>query len=477
MCETGEVTRRALLASVAAPLVAGPLKPPASPPAVELLPFEEGWPVCSALPDQLPAHWRNSDPASIRAGWAAWLGEKNATIRERLARGEQDTLVNFLLFGVSFTAQPRVTPEDFTLIERQGRTLEDVISARIDDLLAGLRRPGGNERLAFLARQFAALGYAGGDERRLAQARQYLLKEVARALSEQRRYASLIEEAKRTRDASGLFAFRSSLYRDRGISLDTSFAPCFAIEQALREVRLPEESISRVAVIGPGLDFADKLGGYDIYPQQTLQPFALLDSLLRLKLATAGNLYLLAFDVSDRVIYHLETARKLAAASQAYRINVPLDSSVPRSDLLLSYWTQFGDRIAKPAEPLPSLAQRKEPRSRAIAVHPDIVALVMPVNLNVVTHRPAGHWKGSFDLAVATNVLVYYSVLDQSLALANLQTMLRPGGLFLCHNSLLELPVLQMHSARVTAVEYSTRADDGDFVVHYLRPQSAARPQ
>ena len=218
-------------------------------------------------------------------------------------------------------------------------------------------------------------------------------------------------------------------------------------------------------------------GGYDIYPQQTLQPFALLDSLLRLKLATAGNLYLLAFDVSDRVIYHLETARKLAAAGQAYRINVPLDSSVPRSDLLLSYWTQFGDRIAKPAEPLPSLAQRKEPRSRAIAVHPDIVALVMPVNLNVVTHRPAGHWKGSFDLAVATNVLVYYSVLDQSLALANLQTMLRPGGLFLCHNSLLELPVLQMHSARVTAVEYSTRADDGDFVVHYLRPQSAARPQ
>ena len=101
----------------------------------------------------------------------------------------------------------------------------------------------------------------------------------------------------------------------------------------------------------------------------------------------------------------------------------------------------------------------------------------MPVNLNVVTHRPAGHWKGSFDLAVATNVLVYYSVLDQSLALANLQTMLRPGGLFLCNNSLLELPVLQMRSARVTAVEYSTRADDGDFVVHYLRPQSAARPQ
>jgi hypothetical protein len=35
-------------------------------------------------------------------------------------------------------------------------------------------------------------------------------------------------------------------------------------------------------VIGPGLDVADKQDGFDFYPQQTLQPFALVDSLRRL---------------------------------------------------------------------------------------------------------------------------------------------------------------------------------------------------
>ena len=44
---------------------------------------------------------------------------------------------------------------------------------------------------------------------------------------------------------------------------------------------LPEGSITRVAVIGPGLDFADKGYGYDFYPVQTLQPFAIYDSLIR----------------------------------------------------------------------------------------------------------------------------------------------------------------------------------------------------
>ena len=44
-------------------------------------------------------------------------------------------------------------------------------------------------------------------------------------------------------------------------------------------------AVRRVAIVGPGLDFADKDVGFDIYPQQTLQPFAVLDSLKRLGLA------------------------------------------------------------------------------------------------------------------------------------------------------------------------------------------------
>ena len=74
-----------------------------------------------------------------------------------------------------------------------------------------------------------------------------------------------------------------------------------------------------------------------------------------------------------------------------------------------------------------------------------------------------------FDLVVATNVFVYYDTLDQSLALANVEAMLRPGGLLLSNNALLELPALRMRSAGYLTVQYSDRPDDGDHVVWYRR--------
>ena len=36
-----------------------------------------------------------------------------------------------------------------------------------------------------------------------------------------------------------------------------------------------------------------------------------------------------------------------------------------------------------------------------------------------------------FDLIVATNVLLYYNAFEQALAMANINAMLRPGGVFL----------------------------------------------
>lgn len=74
-----------------------------------------------------------------------------------------------------------------------------------------------------------------------------------------------------------------------------------------------------------------------------------------------------------------------------------------------------------------------------------------------------------FDLVVATNVFVYYDTLDQSLALANVEAMLRPGGLLLSNNALLELPALRMRSVGYLTVQYSDRPDDGDHVVWYRR--------
>jgi hypothetical protein len=64
-------------------------------------------------------------------------------------------------------------------------------------------------------------------------------------------------------------------------------------------------------------------------------------------------------------------------------------------------------------------------------------------------------------------VFVYYGTLEQSLALANVEAMLRPGGILLSNNALLELPTSGMRSGGYVTVEYSDRPGDGDHIVWY----------
>jgi predicted O-methyltransferase YrrM len=68
-------------------------------------------------------------------------------------------------------------------------------------------------------------------------------------------------------------------------------------------------------------------------------------------------------------------------------------------------------------------------------------------------------------------VFVYYDTLDQALALANIEHMLRPGGILLSNNALLELPTSRMRSVGYLTVPYSDRPDDGDHIVWYRRVQ------
>jgi len=74
-----------------------------------------------------------------------------------------------------------------------------------------------------------------------------------------------------------------------------------------------------------------------------------------------------------------------------------------------------------------------------------------------------------FDLIVATNILVYYSLFEQSLALANIAAMLRPGGFLLSNNVLVELPTTPLHAIGDSKVIYSDRPDDSDDIIWYRR--------
>ncbi len=74
-----------------------------------------------------------------------------------------------------------------------------------------------------------------------------------------------------------------------------------------------------------------------------------------------------------------------------------------------------------------------------------------------------------FDLIIATNIFVYYDTFEQSLAMNNVEQMLKVGGILLSNNALLELPFSRVHSAGYTTAVYSDREGDGDHIVWYRR--------
>jgi hypothetical protein len=452
---------------------------PAQPRKVIYITFEDARQIVAALREALPAELSGAAPKDLPTIWANWAVHRDAEIRARVVQGDEDSLVNFLLFGTSFTRTPRITLNDLAMAgSKQSNSPEAIafasaMQSRANDLIQGMAAPGKNERLLFARRLVERKGYDLNTAQGRDRVKQYLLANLARVLNEHASYARVLESAKLLGDPSAEFAERSKLYATRGLSADTSLLPNFAIEWALASLKnqrmLEAGTVRRIGVIGPGLDFTDKQDGYDFYPQQTIQPFALIDTLLRLGLSRAADLRVTTFDLSDRVNDHLRRATASARRGTAYTIQLPRDANAQWKPEAVDYWTRFGDRIGAPAVPVAAPAAIGDVKVRAVRVRPAVVALITPEDTNIVLQRmeaPAGQ---GFDLLIATNILVYYDVFEQSLALANIERMLRPGGFLLSNNALLELPGSRMRSTGYETVAYSDRPGDGDHIVWYQR--------
>ena len=97
----------------------------------------------------------------------------------------------------------------------------------------------------------------------------------------------------------------------------------------------------------------------------------------------------------------------------------------------------------------------------------------MPLDLNIVTQRLEPSSPGEpFDLVIATNILLYYDVFEQSLAAANIVRMLRPGGFFLSNNRVFELPNSPLSGVGFTDSTYMSLpgvGDTGDRVIWYRK--------
>jgi len=449
------------------------------------LSYDEAQPVLTALDEILPAELKDKNSNELARVWPTWITHRDAEIRARLALGDEDSLVNLLLFGTSYTKQPRVTPKEIAQIAQPENRpsasapaailpISKILQARVDDLIQGLVAPENNERLLFARRLL--IERRGHDARTppgRARLRKYLLASVVRVLNEQASYAKALAAARLLGDPTEEFSERSRLYRSRGLSSDTSLMPNFGLEESLKAMRdrrlMAAGSVHRVAVVGPGLDFTDKQEGYDFYPQQTIQPFAIIDTLLRLGLARPDALQVTTFDLSPRVNDHLERAKQQAQRGASYVVQLPLDPEAHWKTEATRYWEQFGAEIGRAVTPVAIPSNVSGLKVRAVQIRPAFVSRITAEDLNIVLQRPNLAPAERFDLIIATNIFVYYDNFEQSLAMLNVERMLRPGGFLLSNNALLELPSSRVRSVDYLTVVYSDRPDDGDHIIWYQR--------
>src|SRR5271165_1139578 len=375
-------------------------------PATEFISLATAKPILDKMASVLPFALKEAHPLDADA-WNAWVRSEDAEIRKRLERGEEDTLVDS--FGQN----------------------------RADDLIRALRSPSANpgmqEMRSFLQRK----GFSFETPADRAAIKKYLLANLARMRDEFNAYREKIKTAGQSE--------LSELYSDRGISLDTNLWPDYDLDQQLQHLIasgvLKPGSIRRIAVVGPGLDFANKEAGNDYYAPQTTQPFAILDSLLRLKVADPSSLKLYTLDISPLVNIHVQRIHKAALAGQPYTVQLTWNSTVPRTEEYLAgfsaYWQAWGGHIGVAVPPIPPpAATAAELRVRAVKIRPDIVSRVSPIEMNIVFQHVSLPQDQQFDLIIGTNVFIYYGPFEQSLARANLAAMLNPGGLVLTNELL-----------------------------------------
>ena len=431
----------------------------------QFLAYEQAQPVLRAMAAKLPAGLKTAHPLTADQ-WNAWVRHEDAGIRARLGRGEEDTLTNLLRFGVTFTTEYRIDDE---YLARYGKSslVNAFAENRANDLIRAMDSGNANEGIAhmrlFLERK--GFSFKTPDGRR--KIRSYLLANLGRMRDEMLRY---IHEA----EQGGRF----QLFEDRGISLDTNLWPDFLLDQHLGAMAqmglLRPGSVRRVAVVGPGLDFANKEMGNDFYPPQTIQPFAVLDSLIRLGLSDPASVELYTMDISSEVNFHIERARKNAMAGRSYVVQLPWDTSARMTPeyraAFVQYWERLGAGIG---EPVPAIyvpgAAAETTRTRAVKIRPEIVRRVTPLDVNIIFQCPVFGPGEGFDLIIGTNIFIYFGEFEQSLSRVNMGLLLNPGGFILSNDKLAGVPGDNLSDSLQTTQIVARNPDRTDYMFTYSR--------
>ncbi len=399
------------------------------------------------------------------AAWDDWVRARDADVRARVDRGVEDSISNLILYGASYTNLPRLEGADKAASETGELTEEARV--RVHALVAALPNGQHNERLRFVREFLRRRGISG------MAVEGFLVANLQRLIAEQRAYQEKLKEAEKAGDPAAVLLARGTLYEDRGLSVDTSLLPNYALEDTLRAMlrkgAIKPGTVHRILVIGPGLDFTDKRDGYDFYPLQTIQPFAMLEAVARLGLGKAEEISVATADLNAAVNAHVSRLAARGRAGQPYTVQLPRLVSAEWSPEAVAYWQHFGENLGAPVKPLLVPASVSDVTMRAVAIRPRYAAHLQAFDLNVVTQTmelPEGQ---GFDFVVATNVLVYYDLFQQALAMDSIAHMMNHGGIFLANHALPAQHGQALEYLGRRTVSYTPSGAYGDDVVAYRR--------
>ncbi len=216
------------------------------------------------------------------------------------------------------------------------------------------------------------------------------------------------------------------------------------INSATAKQSLPDK-ISRVLIIGPGLQFSDPEAGEEI-PQESHEPFTLMDSLLRSGKAAAEALQVDLLDINPRVIEHVRDATN---SDKPYILHVVMNTEAVPSELLDYGQMIFGSSLpgamsskavqGKSRRPSSGRLEPAEMISRALTIPATIVKRLHPFQGDMTTTdlrklAPAGSKK--YDAIFCFDTLIYLSESERMLAGINIREALADNGVFVTDNRL-----------------------------------------
>src|SRR5437899_3339692 len=255
--------------------------------------------LCAALQERFARAGVDADR------FAAYLRDVETETGRRGAEGEREQLIYYALQSRRFTAAAPIEPAlsarqfvDTLPLADRARLIDDPTylpaagwpsaeKARVEELLRTLRVP------------------AAGDTRVDYFKHLTPMPTGETALDAQALYADYVRVArflyKKEFGAGAADAGRvAQLYQTRPHSSDTQIEAGFGVYTGLGALHAldPALRVSRVLVVGPGLDVAPRTGLIDITGPQSYQPAAIADALLALSLASDRDLRVHAVDVN-----------------------------------------------------------------------------------------------------------------------------------------------------------------------------------